>query len=255
MSANRTWPPKPDGTPDWEVMFEDEKTGLIPLIAQAHAPEALRQSVTAVIQGLFTRKNDRSSIKKFTAELNRILADYTHPTDINALHDRVTTLLRRIKEDRKRTGAKAARKKMGKDGERRLAVAKRKPVYSSWVWLSAFGAVAVCGVGFLVVWSNLEEDTPAFTRLVEEMEFAAQGGALSSHVFGGALKVEAEGKIIAVTADSVPRSACVNAAWILGGTGKVAINGMMPTRLIATQLADLCGRVETGATITWFPEN
>ena len=187
--------------------------------------------------------------------MNGILADDAHPADMDALRDRVTNLLRRIKENRKRTSAFAARKEVAKGGERRLAVAERKPVYASWVWMSVLGAVALCGVGFLVVWSNLEDEVPAYTRLVEEMELAAHGGAPAFHAFGGALKVEARGESIAVTAESVPHGVCVNAAWKLARTGRVAINGIMPRRLVATQLAELCGRRETGATITWFPTN
>ena len=87
------------------------------------------------------------------------------------------------------------------------------------------------------------------------MGFAAHGGALSFHAFGGALKVKASGESIAVTTQSVPHSVCVSAAWKLVPTGRVAINGIMPRQFVATQLAELCGRREMGATITWFPVN
>ena len=255
MSANQTRPSKPDGAIDWEVLFEDEKKGLIPLIAQMQAPDALRHSVTTLIKGLFIRKDDPSSIERFTAELDAILANDAHPASMGAVHDRVTKLLRRIKENRKQAGAHPAIKKVAKGGERRRAVTERKPVFSSRVRMSVLGIVALCGAGFFIVWSNLGNEVPTYTRLVEEMEFAAHGGALSFHAFGGALKVEASGESIAVTAESVPHSVCVNAAWKLAPTGRVAINGAMPRQLVATQLAELCGRRETGATITWYPVN
>ena len=255
MSANRPRPSEPDGTTDWEVLFEDEKKGLIPLIAQVQAPDALRHSVTTLIQGLFIRKDDSSGIERFTAELDAILASNAHPADMGAVHDRVTKLLRRIKENRKQTGAHPTRKKVANGSERRRAVTERRPVFSSRARMSVLGIVALCGAGFLIVWSNLGDDVPTYTRLVEEMEFAANGGALSFHAFGGALKVEASGESITVTAESVPQSVCVSAAWKLAPTGRVAINGAMPRQLVATQLAELCGRRKTGATITWYPAN
>ncbi len=255
MSTEQSRPPKPDGTIDWEEVFEDEESGLVALIARARTPEVLRKTITAVILGLFIRKDDTSNIKRFTAELNGIVGADVQPSDIGALRDRVTKLLRRIKENRKRVSARASEGRFAKGGERRLTVTRRKPFFTLWIWVAVLGAVTLCGIGVVVVWSKLYQDVPPYTQLVEEMESAALGEAPSLHVYGGALKVEAQGDDIVVTAEAVPLNACVNAAWILSRSGRVAVNGTMPPRLIPTQLTQLCGRGQKGTTITWFPVN
>ena len=117
------------------------------------------------------------------------------------------------------------------------------------------GVFALRGAGFLIVWSGLGDEVLKYTRLVEEMDFAAHGEALSCHAFGGALTVKASGERIAITTQSVPRSVCVSAAWKLVPTDRVEINGIMPRQFVSTQLAKLCGRRGMGAMITWFPVN
>ncbi len=50
-----TWPKTKAGTIDWEVVFENSETGLIPLISGAGSASALRDSALAVVKLLYTR--------------------------------------------------------------------------------------------------------------------------------------------------------------------------------------------------------
>ncbi|TCS64007.1 hypothetical protein EDD55_10244 [Varunaivibrio sulfuroxidans] len=94
------WPKTPDGTTDWDVVFEDPKTGLIPIISEAQSRQALRQCTCVVIQQLFTRKDDADDVAKFTAQLDDILAGVNDAEELNATIASVMALLRRIKEER-----------------------------------------------------------------------------------------------------------------------------------------------------------
>ena len=171
------------------------------------------------------------------------------------MRDGITRLLRRIKDERKRrASAYMARIKASTDGDLRIDVVERKSIFRPRVWATVLGVITVCGVAVIAVWPNLREEPPSYSRLVEQMELAAHGAAPSSHVFGGALEVETRGGNVVITARAVPPTACVNAAWKLGSTGRIAINGMMPPRIIVHKLAKLCAPGEKGATITWFPK-
>jgi len=106
------WPKTPDGTTDWEVVFEDLQTGFIQLIAQSPSAETLRLTTTVVIDKLFTRRGDESEVARLKQELETIL---TAPGDIAAHQAGVSGLLRQIKDvriekarvyiERKRAGA------------------------------------------------------------------------------------------------------------------------------------------------------
>jgi len=107
-----TWPRTPDGTTDWEVVFEDPQTGFIQLIVQSPSAETLRLTTTVVIDKLFTRRGDEVEVTRLKQELETILAA---PGDIIAKQAGVSGLLRQIKNvrvekarvyiERKRAGA------------------------------------------------------------------------------------------------------------------------------------------------------
>lgn len=122
MAAENARPLAPDGTTDWEAVFEDEKSGLIPLIGQAHTTEALRACAFVVMQKLFTRKTDQSEIRKLTAELDRVIADSGDSAGLAAAKEGVTKVLRQVKENQKRkTAAYAKSKRAKKGGDRRIS--------------------------------------------------------------------------------------------------------------------------------------
>lgn len=106
------WPKTPDGTTDWEVVFEDPQTGFIQLIAQSPSAETLRLTTTVVIDTLFTRRGDEHEVTRLKNQLESIL---NTPDDIAAKQAGVSGLLRQIKDariekarvyiERKRAGA------------------------------------------------------------------------------------------------------------------------------------------------------
>jgi hypothetical protein len=90
------------------------------------------------------------------------------------------------------------------------------------------------------------------TRLLEQMEAAAQGEGAPAHVFGGALSVTRDNGRVTVTAEAVPSRACVQVGWRLAKEGTIIVNGTLPTRLSAARLSELCSG--DGATLMWVPE-
>jgi hypothetical protein len=71
--AKDGWPKTSDGTTDWEAVFEAPESGLIPLIAQANSPQALRECAIVTIQMLFSRDNDAENVTHLTSELNELV--------------------------------------------------------------------------------------------------------------------------------------------------------------------------------------
>jgi hypothetical protein len=89
---------------------------------------------------------------------------------------------------------------------------------------------------------------------VEQLETIAKaGGGTSPHVFGGTIRTERNGSMLALVADNVPPTACVSVGWKLVRKGLLSINGTMPTRVSAAKLADLCNQEEGAAVLTWIP--
>jgi len=91
------WPKTPDGTTDWEVVFEDPQAGLISLLSQAQSVDSLKMGATVVIEKLFTRKNDADARTVLIAKLEGIAATGAPLEDMAA---RVAVLLRTIKDER-----------------------------------------------------------------------------------------------------------------------------------------------------------
>ena len=260
MAAEQTSHPMSGDAAFWEAAFEDETSGFIALIARAQTPDVLRGSAAVIIEKLFTRKDDRPNVAKFIGELNGMVPEDASPADLDAMRDGVVGLMRRIKEERKQKAtdhaaqaARPARKKAKKGGERRAKTAERKPLVPRWVAMAGLGAVAVGGVAAIAVWSNLQEELPPSSHLVNEMRLAARGGGPLNHIFGGALKVSETVSAFTITAEAVPQKACVGAAWDLVHSGRVAVNGVTPKRVSAAVLAELCASHGENATIIWIP--
>lgn len=94
------WPQTPDGTTDWETVFEDPQGGLIPLISKAQSRQALRECARVVIQQLFTRKGDADDVARFTEQLDEALSDIDDEEDLGTVLASVILLLRNIKDER-----------------------------------------------------------------------------------------------------------------------------------------------------------
>lgn len=116
------WPQTPDGTTDWEVVFEDPQSGFIQLVAQSPSAETLRLTATVVIDKLFTRRGDEVEVERLKRELEVIL---NTPSDITVMQTGVSWLLRHIKETRvEKARVYVERKRAGAAIDRR----------SGWLW-------------------------------------------------------------------------------------------------------------------------
>lgn len=89
----------------------------------------------------------------------------------------------------------------------------------------------------------------------EQMEAVARnGGGTIAHVFGGTIRTERNGAMLALVADNVPPTACVSVGWKLVRKGLLSINGTMPLRVSAAKLAELCNQEDGPAVLTWIPK-
>ena len=92
------WPKTPDGTTDWQVVFEDPDAGFIPLILKGQSPDAIKMGATVIIQKLFTRRNDADLCAQFITRLGDVIT--TADGDMNRISTAVAALLREIKDER-----------------------------------------------------------------------------------------------------------------------------------------------------------
>ncbi|HIJ61165.1 MAG TPA: response regulator [Rhodospirillaceae bacterium] len=94
------------------------------------------------------------------------------------------------------------------------------------------------------------DSIPAQTGvLLDQMDAVVKGTAMASNVFGGTI-VFKNGN---VEVGGIPRAACVQASWLLGRKGVLAINGVLAQRLTGTFIAKSCRSVDAN-TLSWTPE-
>jgi hypothetical protein len=98
--AKAGWLKTSDGTTDWEAVFEAPENGLIPLIAQANSPQALRECAIVTIQMLFSRDNDAENVTNLTTELNELVPDDAKSQQLDVFSNAITSVLRQIKQER-----------------------------------------------------------------------------------------------------------------------------------------------------------
>jgi len=127
IPARNEWPETSDGTTDWEVLFEEEGTGLVAIVSASETSEQLKQLAEGIIRVIFNRDRDKATIRKVMAYLNKLIPDGAGPERLPVMIAGTNKLLRKIKDDRiKRATAfvakkkkKAKRNKPGKKTERR----------------------------------------------------------------------------------------------------------------------------------------
>lgn len=128
------------------------------------------------------------------------------------------------------------------------------PHKSHPVWLGAGLAAMVLGGG-IAIWLLLGRDggeVDSADMLLAQMQAAAAGAnAPAFHALGGQLRTMQGNGRINVVASDVPATQCVKAGWRLAKLGTVIVNGVLPQRLSAAKLSELC---EGGATLTWIPD-
>lgn len=276
-SKKSSWPKTPGGTIDWEEVFEAPDTGLIALIHQAPSVTTLRTGTIAIIEQLFTRKDDPPEVARFTAELNKMLPDDLPAEALPRIVETVTAILRRIKDERVRKAAEYEKakaeekdkpKSKSKPADRRAAdrgkgKKKKKPALP--IGLIAGIALGILGVG-LVAWllfggkggdteaGDGQDPEKTIQAMVEQMKkAAADGRADGPHVYGGPMRVEFRSGRTAVTVEYLTHRVCGNLAWVFVNRGSVSINGFMPSKISPPVITELCGRVPEGtASLTWY---
>lgn len=163
-TAKFGWPKTPDGTIDWETVFESPDTGLIAMVSTANSHDMLYKVTETVIRQLFTRKGDEAEVDIFLGELTRItLAAQGSSADVESTRTAVVDLLRRIKTGRiekarayvdaqrlKKANSKKRRKTARRDDDRKIELKKRIMLMSAGGLAAALliaGAVATLVVG------------------------------------------------------------------------------------------------------------
>ncbi|MBT7148447.1 MAG: hypothetical protein HN893_16210 [Rhodospirillales bacterium] len=113
------WPKTPDGTIDWEVVFEDSESGVVTLLMAANSPASLHKCAEVVVRQLFTRKNDEQQVDNFLGELEIIIAEMGEEGNFENTQASVISLLRRIKSGRiRRAEAYIKQKQLDSKGRR-----------------------------------------------------------------------------------------------------------------------------------------
>ena len=115
------WPQTPDGTIDWETVFEDPTTGIIPVLSQAPNKKILHKISVTVVKQLFARKDDAVQVERFLKELDAFLGETDGSEDLPVMRDSILNLLRRIKDGRvtKAAAYVAGKKKEAADDARK----------------------------------------------------------------------------------------------------------------------------------------
>lgn len=91
------FPKNPDGTIDWEVVFEAPDTGFLALVQKARSLDGLSACTRVIVDQLFTRKNDEPERTRLYQELEALIA---RSETVEAARDSIVRLLRAIKQER-----------------------------------------------------------------------------------------------------------------------------------------------------------
>lgn len=124
---------------------------------------------------------------------------------------------------------------------------------------SALRLVLILAAAALAAWAAWHwrpgaGSTDPMEKILDQMQAAAEGTVAPTHAFGGALTVTRANGRVNVTAENLPSRACVQVGWRLAKEGTIIVNGILPMRLSAAKLSELCSEGEKGATLTWVPE-
>lgn len=124
--------------------------------------------------------------------------------------------------------------------------------HSHGILIAGLLAAACAGAAALWLWlPGASAPDPAET-LLDQMHAAAAGTVAPAHAFGGPLSVlRANGRNTVIAAD-LPSKACVQVGWRLAREGTIIVDGVLPQRLSAAKLSELCAG--DGATLTWVPD-
>lgn len=250
------WPKTKGGTIDWEVVFENAETGLIPLISGAGSVRALRDSAVVVVKLLYARQDDPPEVERFTAELLSLIPNDTPERFLPRLVEGVTAILRQIKEERILKAEEFTHHKDSiKGGEKRdvMKRAREAKEKKSRIVARIAGGAALAVFAMIIYLTNpWEEGKKSKTRiLIDQMTAAAAGEVVRTHAYQGRLRVETKAGRVAITVVNIPPDACGNAAWYFVNRGNAIINGLMPRHVSPGIIKKLCNKNPNGATLTW----
>lgn len=108
----------PDGSIDWEQVFEHPDVGFVTLIEQATTRRGLERASSEVVQQLFQRKDDDEKRESFQKLLNHLFAAGADGA-LPETRKRVLMVMRQVKTDRIKRAALAAEQRAS--AERREA--------------------------------------------------------------------------------------------------------------------------------------
>lgn len=128
----------------------------------------------------------------------------------------------------------------------------RKSGHAGLVATLLVGAALLAAGAWYVLPGNMAKPDPV-DQLLDQMQAAAGGTVAPVHAFGGALTVARSNGRSNVTAEALPSKPCVQVGWRLSKEGTIIVNGVLPQRLSAAKLSELCSS-EGGATLTWVPD-
>ena len=100
------WPKTEYGTVNWDIVFENPISGIIPFVQRAATPLELKESTIEVVDLLFPRDRDRDEIKRFADELETLIPDSTPLETLPVLQEEVIGILRQVRDSRA-AGARA----------------------------------------------------------------------------------------------------------------------------------------------------
>ncbi len=280
------WPQTVDGKTDWETVFEDPKTGLIALIAQARSPAALRKTTAFVIETIYAQGGAPPEITGFVDELEHMLPNDLPDETLPKITDAISTVMREIKDDRirreenpfdgldddsdeedapkkkkwwnrkkKPKKAKKPKKSVKKparaDKKGQAGKPARMIIFGGLVLL--LGLAGIGGGGYYYFFANHDPVFNERTRtLIDQMVLAAAGNGPEHHIFGWPLIVENRADLIGVTAIGVPAAACTSIAWYFVNRGNVLINDRLPEKIAPNILKRFCEEKGQTAKVLWL---
>lgn len=140
--SKASWPRTPDGTTDWEAVFEDPSIGFISLVDRTHSSEMAEKTAVVIIKKLFTRRNDLDLCQQNVHRIGKTVAD--HKDDLDRIHKDIAVLMREVKEERiELARVFIERKKAGAAIDRRAGL--------MWKAGGIFSAKVLLPVGILLI--------------------------------------------------------------------------------------------------------
>ncbi len=113
------WPKTPEGTTDWEVLFEHPNTGLVGLVSATEDPEQLKELAVTIIRTVFNRKRDKPIIAKVDAFLDKLIPPDADEDGFPTMKAGVKQMLRKVKEDRIKKATAFERKSKSKKAQKK----------------------------------------------------------------------------------------------------------------------------------------